>query len=49
MLVGGAVVGELATAADVGVVDGVVVWPTGPCGTEQAVSNRTTTSARKAS
>jgi hypothetical protein len=49
MLAGGAVVGELATAADVGVVDGVVVCPAGPCGTEQAASNRTTTSARKAS
>jgi hypothetical protein len=49
MLVGGVVAGKLAAATDVGVVNGVVVCAVGPCGTEQAASNRTTTSARKAS
>lgn len=48
-LVDGAVDGRLATAADVAVDVGVVVCPAGPCGAEQAVSTRTTTSARKAS
>ena len=48
-LVDGTVDGGLVTAADDGVVVGVVVRPAGPCGTEQAMSSRTTTSARKAS